>query len=580
MVLLQIEYTNDMERFPKAVEKELLHCKICECRFSSMQVPKCLTLCSHTFCVVCINRNAVPTPQFGQGTSFTCPECKTVCQLPHGNGEFLPSNLTVLRLVQVITSDVKENTRPERPPPYNPTFYLPEASTEPNDKDEKPATAQDPSQPMSSPPARPDPPKLTKFSPKRNTQKTANNDKPPIPPIRTVFKPGKRAAPPPPIPENSMALHTASVPNIASDAPATPNGEAGQTARRVTFNPLTESLRRVNTAPTSMGARPKTLQVGKYFSPQHANQRSASLSPTSRRQSAPSVLQSPPLPPPRHDIGTTAPLFRFSFGKWSKNAMETSTFREPTCVAVSNLGTVAVVDSLGLTVQIFTNKGKYLSMFRVIGINSICFTAEERLVLGTHRGIKMCDLSGNDTAKELKIGKVVCVCVYKFGFIAAIANSIFVYNHLAKLQKTITNVSQKKNRVKLVNIQDVTVKVSHQLAIYDNGADKVYITDDEGVIKLTIDIQFALANLQCSNSCNIVAIAVDRMDNIYLADSHNHRIIKLNSKGMDSKSLLQFKGRGKMQSLSPRGLAISELGEMIISLTAFEQAQISTYQIQ
>ena len=303
----------------------------------------------------------------------------------------------------------------------------------------------------------------------------------------------------------------------------------------------------------------------------------------------------PPVPPQRiYDVPAslkTRKDFKLTctkrFGRFSRVKMQTGAFEGPTRVAVSENCDVAVVDQQQMAVQVFTFAGDYLSMFKVMGVHSVCFIGTDRLAVSTHRGVDIYTTNGR-LLHELTAtrGLVTGVCPYKFGFVACTLSSILIYKQSLLLVKEITRTTQSKRPpLKLfkrlqafVGLQDIAVTSSHHLVVLEKGTGLIHILDTNGGARLTINS----AREACGRLRNAQSLTVDKANNIIIADTGNQRVLQYNCNGAFSRTLLNFTvntgGRGPPPpQLYPQGVSITQYGQLIVVVTGQDVAQVRVY---
>ena len=218
---------------------------------------------------------------------------------------------------------------------------------------------------------------------------------------------------------------------------------------------------------------------------------------------SPSTLYgvTPPVPPPRriYDSPHSSPVKCVKkFGRYSEVRMQTSSFRQPSKVAISDKGDIVVTDTQNMTVQVFTMAGDYLSMFKVLGVQGASFVGPDKLAIASHRGIDVSTMSG-EKIKELSIGPTVSTAPFKFGFVAATPKSLLIYRQSLTLVKEISKwkvpsptkkwspLHKKKTNMEFVSLRDVAVLSNKTIATLDTGRGCVYVMDEDGHCVMTID---------------------------------------------------------------------------------------------
>ena len=83
--------------------QRVLECLICLNVFHpTNKVPKSLT-CGHSFCSGCLT-NVI------KGSSIVCPKCRTSCHVPHGQTEKLPTNYSLLEMLDTACKECYDQT--------------------------------------------------------------------------------------------------------------------------------------------------------------------------------------------------------------------------------------------------------------------------------------------------------------------------------------------------------------------------------------------------------------------------------------------------------------------------------------
>ncbi len=306
---------------------------------------------------------------------------------------------------------------------------------------------------------------------------------------------------------------------------------------------------------------------------------------------SPSTLYgvSPPVPPPRriYDSPHSSPVKCVKkFGKYSEVRMQTSTFRQPTKLAQSEKGDIVVVDEQQMTIQVFTYAGDYLSMFKVIGVQGASFFSADKLAVATHRGISIFNIAG-ELIKELSVGLSVNTFPYKFGFIACSPKSISIYRQSLTLVKEITKrkttkshrFTMKKKNVDpglFENIKDIAVLTDKNIVVLDSGKGTIHVIDEEGTGKMTINPALET----CGKLNNAESLAVDRSNNFFVADTGNQRVLRFTNHGTFSRTLLNCRANPADKRLYPYGVAITDIGNLVVSLAGENAAEVRIYTLQ
>ena len=299
---------------------------------------------------------------------------------------------------------------------------------------------------------------------------------------------------------------------------------------------------------------------------------------------------SPPVPPSRriYDSPHSSPVkYVKKFGKYSEVRMQTSTFRQPTKVAQSEKGDIVVVDEQQMTVQVFTYAGDYLSMFKVIGVQGASFFSADKLAVATHRGISIFTMAG-ELIKELSTGLSVNTFPYKFGFVVATPKSVRIYRQSLTLVKEISKRKTTKSHLfnKLgkkqpdpglfENLRDITVLTNKHIAVLDTGKGTIHVIDEEGTSKMTINPALET----CGKLTDAESLTADRSNNLYVADTGNQRVLRFTNHGTYSKTILNCKAIAADKRLSPYGVVITDIGNLVVSLAGENAAEVRIYTLQ
>ena len=299
---------------------------------------------------------------------------------------------------------------------------------------------------------------------------------------------------------------------------------------------------------------------------------------------------SPPVPPTRriYDSPHSSPVKCVKkFGKYSEVRMQTSTFRQPTKVAQSEKGDIVVVDEQQMTVQVFTYAGDYLSMFKVIGVQGASFFSADKLAIATHRGISIFTMAG-ELIKELSTGLSVNTFPYKFGFVVATPKSVQIYRQSLTLVKEISKRKTTKSHLfnKLgkkqpdpglfENLRDITVLTNKQIAVLDSGKGTIHVIDEEGTSKMTINPALET----CGKLADAESLTADPSNNLYVADTGNQRVLRFTNHGTYSKTILNCKATAADKRLSPYGVVITDIGNLVVSLAGENSAEVRIYTLQ
>ena len=297
----------------------------------------------------------------------------------------------------------------------------------------------------------------------------------------------------------------------------------------------------------------------------------------------------PPVPPPRRIFNSplSSPVRCLqTFGRYSEVRMESSAFRRPTKVAQSAEGDLVVVDEQQMTVQVFTYDGKYLSLFKVIGVQGASFFSSDKLAVATHRGISIFTMSG-ELIKELSVGLSVNTFPYKFGFVVCTPKTIQIYRPSLTLYKEISK--RKTTKTYLLgklgkkqpdpnlfeNIRDIAVLSNKQIAVLDSGKGTIHVIDEEGTSKMTINPALE----SCGSLADAESLTTDRDNNFYVADTGNQRVLRFTNHGTFSRTLISWKNNPSDKKLFPHGVAITDIGRLVVSLAGEKYAEVRIYSI-
>ena len=290
----------------------------------------------------------------------------------------------------------------------------------------------------------------------------------------------------------------------------------------------------------------------------------------------------PPVPPPRriYESPQSSPIRCVKkFGRYSEVRMQTSTFRQPTKVGVSEQGDIVVVDVQQMTVQVFTLAGDYLAMFKVIGVQGASFFSPDRLAVATHQGVDIYTMAG-EKLKELHTGLTVNTVAFKFGFLAATPRSVLIYRQSLVIAKEITKRRTARpllfrRTAHFENIKDVAVTTEKHIAVLDGSKAVIYLLDEDGIGRQTIDPALE----SCGRLRQPESLSLDRSNNIYVADTGNQRVLKFSHTGAYSKCLLNCRANPSERHLAPYGLAMTEHGHLVVVMSGEQTAEVRIYQI-
>ena len=296
---------------------------------------------------------------------------------------------------------------------------------------------------------------------------------------------------------------------------------------------------------------------------------------------------SPPVPPPRRifqsQMQSPTKLVK-KFGSYSEVSLQTSAFRTPARVGLSEKGDIVIADTRNMTVQLFTLAGDYTSMFKVLGVQDACFMTIDKLCVASHMGVHIYSSNGVKIM-DIPIGATIAVTPYKFGFIAATPKSLRIYRQSFSLVKEITKFKSmpskkwspihKKTQIEFQNIRDITVTPTKYIAVLHGSTTwTVHIVNEDGVCSAKVDP----TSLQCGPFNNPDSITSDFSNNIYIADTDNHRVLKFNSDWVFQRCVISFRSRDpNAKKIFPHGIAVTETGHIIVGLTGDRIAEIRVY---
>ena len=292
-----------------------------------------------------------------------------------------------------------------------------------------------------------------------------------------------------------------------------------------------------------------------------------------------------PLPPPRRvtrESLEAAPLRCVKrFGSYSTVRMQTSSFKWPTSIDVSDTsGDVLVVDSIYMTVRLFTKDGDYMSMFRVqSGVTSACFTGSGDILVAGPRGVAIHTSTG-DMKQDLPIGHVIAVASTKFGFVAAQRKQLLLFrNNADEPYRTITKAEKRGpfQSKAFKSIQDVCFNSLKELVVLDTGSQRVFVISGSGRLRATVRAHTE----PCGSLLAPHSVTCDKWNNILVSDTGNGRLLKFSANGTFSRCLLNVKLLHEAKhDLSPQGVAVSTTHDRIfVVMTATEQAYVAVYQL-
>ena len=302
------------------------------------------------------------------------------------------------------------------------------------------------------------------------------------------------------------------------------------------------------------------------------------------RQVANDVNAAPP-PPPRQLPGELVGSPLKCLQRFSVYSHEDIAGRGPhtlTSVDVSDSGSVLIVDSQSMLVHVFSSHGiRLCQAFKVLGVCGGCFWKENRVVLATHRGFKICQLDGL-TETDMVIGPVVCIKRYKLSFIAVQRKCLTFYGGLSSKLAAGVSISKVRSRSLLrrrksfVEIADIAVNKSI-LVVLDIGRNVIYRIDQNGTKiskfvpngNLHSDIRFA------------PGIAVDAHSNVIVCDGSNKQLLQFQPTGKFICCLLNFSVRVGGVEIDGvpllHGITTNHLGQLFVTLSGDKMAEVRIY---
>lgn len=294
------------------------------------------------------------------------------------------------------------------------------------------------------------------------------------------------------------------------------------------------------------------------------------------------------------DNSTTSLIIPASFGPGSTNGK----FQSPVGVAVDKSGNIYVVDSQTAHVQVFDSTGKYLSTVGGFGSGSGQFNYPYGIAIDGSGNIYVQDNLNSRIQKFDPSGKFLMAFGNsgsgsgQFRSLGGVAvdNSGYVYvvdSALDRVQKF-----DPAGQVKLVfgswasNKFDPTGAVSggkfdnpHGIAV--DGSGNIYVADtgNDRIQKLDASGRFILLFGRPGSSTGELdspnGVAVDSGGNVYVLDSGNDRVQKFDSNGKFLSSIGSAgfqQGSGKF--FAPSGIAVDASGNVYVADTGNYQVQV------
>jgi len=295
----------------------------------------------------------------------------------------------------------------------------------------------------------------------------------------------------------------------------------------------------------------------------------------------------PPPPPPRRLPGEPAGsplkcLHRFSV--YNHDDVARRGTHTLTCIDVSHDGSVLVVDSHSMFVHVLSSLGNHLChAFKVLGVRGGCFWKEQKIVLATHRGLKICQLDGS-AKTDIHIGPVVCTKRYKLNFLAVQRQRLTVYGGLSSKVTagvTISKVRSRhllRRRKRFVEIADTAVN-NNMFVVLDTGRNVIYMVDEKGTkISKVVPNGYLRGEFRFAPG-----VAVDTHNNIIVCDGSNKQLLQFQPNGRFVCCLLNFSVRvgGVEVDGVPlvHGISTNFLGQLFVTLSGEGIAEIRMYEI-
>lgn len=255
--------------------------------------------------------------------------------------------------------------------------------------------------------------------------------------------------------------------------------------------------------------------------------------------------------------------------------------KEPTWIAISDLGKVLVVDASSMTANIYLQDGQKQFAFKVIGIQGGCFWMENKLALATIRGITICQLDGK-ILRQNTIGSVLGIKPYGFGFIGIRKQELMIYGGCeGQLLHNIT--SRKRQGIlrkshKFKSISDVAVNNRKDIVVLDMGSGALYVINEVGVMQLKIKL--SSSHIPSGPIKDAYGITVDRQDAIIISDHGNKRVMRFSSDGQYVQCIIDF-----MQGTNPAdaaglflyGVQASNSFKLYVAVSTMQSSEIRIY---
>jgi len=299
------------------------------------------------------------------------------------------------------------------------------------------------------------------------------------------------------------------------------------------------------------------------------------------------ITNEPPPPPPRRLPGEPegSPLkclHRFSV--YSHDDMARRGTHTLTCVDVSDGGSVLVVDSHSMFVHVFSSLGNRLChALKILGVHGGCFWKEEKLVLATHRGLKICHFNGS-AETDINIGPVICTKRYKLNFVAVQRQCLTFYGGLSSkvtASVTITKVRSRnlfRRRKRFLEIADIAVS-NNVFVVLDIGRNAIFEIDEKGEkISKVVPSGHLYGAIRFAPG-----VAIDTHNNIIVCDGSNKRLLQFQASGRFVCCLLNFSVRVGAVEVDGmpliHGITTNSLGQLFVTLSGNGIAEVRVYQI-
>ena len=302
----------------------------------------------------------------------------------------------------------------------------------------------------------------------------------------------------------------------------------------------------------------------------------------------------------KHGGGVRSDIERIDrFGSYSDAAMQTGCFMQPSHIATCDVtGNIVVVDNSKMTVQVFSSRHTYLSMFKQLGVTGACFvTGSEKLILTTTSGFVVTRTNGQ-LLHDLKLGcRATCVVATRRGCVVGTNKSLLVYNHhnfnkpereISKLDRGRFFSDLLRAKTRFNRIVAMCACPNGSIAVLDSRASDVtmlYVISDKWHLRASVNVQTEAGGFLRLP----VSIASDRMCNLIVCDDSTNCIVRFSNDATFSKCLVSGDARpsganssaSALQVVTSQAVAINNARDvMFVAMAAFKTAYIDVFNLR